>query len=179
MHKPPEILSRKIVASSRLFDIEEMHLQFSNGEQRHFEHITGRRNGGVLIIPMLDQQTILLVREYAAGLQDYEIAFPKGLIDDGEDALQAANRELKEEVGYGAKQLRLIKQMTVSPGYWGGLTEVILATDLYPEKLVGDEPESIEVIPWRLGDYRQLLSRDDFTEGRSIAALLLIKEMFD
>jgi len=178
MNKLPKILQQKIVAESKLFKIEEMQLQFSNGNERTYERLVSRRHGAVLIVPLLDPETLLLIREYCGGTGRYEISFPKGIIDDGESKVEAANRELMEEVGYGAKKLTILKDMSASPGYWGGQATVIIAQDLYPKTLAGDEPEPLEVIPWQIKDYRSLLNRDDFTEARSIAALLWIKEIF-
>jgi ADP-ribose diphosphatase len=56
------------------------------------------------------------------------------------------------------------------------MAHVVLAQDLYPERLQGDEPEELEVVPWKLADLHTLVSRDDVTEGRSIAALFMARE---
>jgi ADP-ribose diphosphatase len=55
-------------------------------------------------------------------------------------------------------------------------TDLILARDLYPQRLEGDEPEPLEVVPWKLADAASLLARDDFTEGRSLLALYLAQD---
>jgi ADP-ribose diphosphatase len=47
---------------------------------------------------------------------------------------------------------------------------------LYPEKLVGDEPEPLDVVPWKISDYQRLLLEPSFSEARSIAALMLVKD---
>ena len=62
----------------------------------------------------------------------------------------AANRELMEEIGYGARKLRTLSRMTLAPGYFSHVTDVILAEDLYPQRATGDEPEPIDVVPWLL-----------------------------
>ncbi len=124
-----------------------------------------------MIVPMLDQDTFLLVREYGAGIEDYYLAFPKGVIDPQETPFEAANRELKEEVGYGAHHFRLIKEVFLSPAYMQRSMYLVLAESLYPERLIGDEPEPIEVVPWRLDALPSLLQRPDFCETASLAAL--------
>ena len=53
---------------------------------------------------------------------------------------------------------------------------LVLARDLYEERLPGDEPEELEVVPWKLDALDQLILREDFSEGRSIAALFLVRE---
>ena len=173
MSDHPRILKQQIVARSRLFCVEELHLEFSNGATTQYERLLGSKHGAVLVVPVQDDDTILLIREYAAGSGRYEIGLPKGRVESREDLLDAANRELKEEIGFGANQLTQLTSLTLAPGYFNHTTHVILAQDLYPERLPGDEPEPIEVVPWSLSDLPNLMNRDDFTEARSIAALYL------
>lgn len=172
----PKILNVKTLAQSRLFRIEQVGLRFANGVEADYERLQASASGAVLIVPMLDAETVLLVREYAVGVERYELGFAKGRIEPGEDALTAANRELMEEVGYAARRLSQVSVLTAAPGYFGHLTHVILAEDLYPQRRVGDEPEPIEVVPWKLNDISALLAREDFTEARSIAALFIVRE---
>lgn len=175
MPKPPRITHREEVARSRLFRVEGLDLVFSNGAERHYERLTSSLSGAVIIVPVTEDGHVLLIREYAAGLEGYELALPKGKVEHGEDPLAAADRELKEEVGFGATRLESLRHVSLAPGYMQHVTEVILARDLYPERLPGDEPEPIEVIPWPLEDIDALVLREDFSEARSIAALYLAR----
>lgn len=172
----PQITARKQVAKSRLFAIEQIDLTFSNGEAREYERMSGTGRGAVMIVPMLDSHTMLLVREYCAGTHSYELGFPKGLIDAGESAAEAANRELKEEIGYGAESLTLLHKVAMAPAFFDAKMSIFMADELYAEKLLGDEPEALEIVPWSLANYRQLLQQPDFNEARSFAALLLVKD---
>ncbi len=170
----PEVLERRLVAESRVFRIEQVDLLFANGARRTFERIPGGSDS-VLILPLLDPDTLLLIREYSAGTDRYELGFPKGVIEPGEDPLAAANREIREEVGYAARDLRPMHRLSLVPGYIGHRTQVVLARDLYGSPLPGDEPEPLEVVPWRLAHLDALLARDDFDEARCVAALLLLE----
>ncbi|WP_045728047.1 MULTISPECIES: ADP compounds hydrolase NudE [unclassified Xanthomonas] len=156
--------------------VEELDLEFSNGERRVFHRLQASGHGAVVVVPMLDPQTVLLVREYAAGVHRYELGLVKGRIDAGETPLQAADRELKEEAGYGARQLRVLRAMTLAPTYMTHQSWLVLAQELYPEKLAGDEPEELEVVPWKLAELDRLMLREDFSEGRSLAALFIARE---
>ena len=140
---PPQITKREVCTKSRLFTVETIGLRFSNGTEVEWERLTGSKRGAVLIVPMLDAETVLLIREYAAGVERYELALPKGKIDDGESIIDAANREMMEEIGYGAKHLRHIDSVTVAPGYLSHTTHIVLCSELYPKKLEGDEPEEM------------------------------------
>lgn len=158
--------------------IEEVDLEFSNGERRRYHRAPATGHGAVIVVPMLDDDTALLIREYAAGTHRYELGLVKGKIDAGETPEQAADRELKEEIGYGARSLTVLRRISLAPTYMGHETVLVLARDLYEQRLPGDEPEPLDVVPWRLDALHELMLADDFSEGRSIASLFLVREWF-
>lgn len=150
-------------------------LEFSNGERRQFERLRGRGHGAA-VVPLLDADTVLLVREYAAGLHRYELGLVKGRIDAGETPLQAADRESE-----GRSRLRR------APA--GGRALAVAGAGVHEprnhrrarprpvsERLPGDEPEELEVVPWKLDALGELALREDFSEGRSIAALFAARD---
>ena len=156
---------------------EWLDLEFSNGERRRYERIKSGGHGSVIIAAVPDPDTILLVREYAAGTHRYELGLPKGRMDAGETVLDAANRELKEEVGFGARKLTRLRSITLAPTYMSHEIHLVLAEDLYPERLPGDEPEELEVVPWKLADLHELMLREECSEGRSLAAMFIVREV--
>ena len=117
MRQKPTVLAREIVASSRLFRVEELQLRFSSGVERTYERAgrQGQRLRAVMIVALADAENALLVevlrryRQLSCRCQ--------GLIEPGEDVLEAANRELKEEAGFGARRLELLTELSLSPGY--------------------------------------------------------------
>ncbi len=171
----PKLIETKVLARTKVFTIEQLHLEFSNGSEVEFERIYSPPAGAVLIVPQLDDNTLVLIREYCAGSQRYELAFPKGRVEEGESLIESANREIMEEIGFGAGKLEFVKSVTVSPGYISHETHIVYATELYQQKLQGDEPEPIEVLYWDLNKLDDLLNNEEFTEARSIAALYLLK----
>ena len=176
MRRPPIVHSRRLAEGSHFLKVELLDLEFSNGERRVYERLRGSGLGAVIIVPMLDDDTVLLVREYGAGIDRYELGLPKGRLDRDETVEQGANRELKEEVGYGARELHILTTLSLSPAYMTSMTHVVLARDLYPERLPGDEPEELEVVEWKMSELHHLVGRPDVSEGRSIAALFIARE---
>ena len=156
---------------------ETLDLEFSNGERRRYHRILSPGFGSGIVAAVPEPGVVLLVREYAAGTHRYELGLPKGRMDPGEGVLEAANRELKEEVGMGARKLTLLRQITTAPTYMEHHIHLVLAQDLYPERLPGDEPEELEVVPWKLDALHELVLREDFSEGRSIAGLFVVREV--
>ena len=177
MTKLPEILKKTVIAKSRFFTIEELQLRFSNGVQRTYERLRTPALSAVMIVPLQADGTVLMIREYGAGLETYTLGLPKGALEVDETIEQGANRELQEETGHAARLLTPLKDLTLSPGYMGSRLTVVLAEELYPSRLEGDEPEPIEVVPMKLDDLDDWVWTDELNEARSIAALYLVRDM--
>ncbi len=171
----PTIKATYTIARSRLFHVERVDLQFANGTERQFERLIQHR-AAVMIAPMLDDDTLLLAREYAVGVERYELGLPKGVVELDEDILTAANRELQEELGYAAHELHHLRTLTLAPGYLTHSIALVVARHLYPSTLPGDEPEPVEIVPWRLSQLDKLLAHEECTESRSIAGLFLLRD---
>lgn len=181
MPQKPETLEAKIVAKSRLFTVEQVQLRFSNGVERTYERLVnkGQGYGAVMVVALKDPRTALLIEEYCGGTDDYQLSLPKGLVEPGEDVLDAANRELMEEAGYGAERLEYLTHLSLSPGYMSQRIAVVLARDLYEKRLSGDEPEPIRVDSVDLYALAELTERDTFSEGRALAALYLVRDLLE
>ena len=163
----PTILHVETVAQSRLFNVESVDLEFSNGVRRVYERMKPSSREAVMIMPIVDDH-IILIREYAVGTESYELGFPKGLIDPGETVMEAANRELKEEVGFGAHQMVFLKKLSMAPSYFSSKMNIVVAENLYPE--------SLPQVRWPLANLMALLDDPDFSEARNVSALFLLRE---
>jgi len=177
MHNKPKILNRKMHSQSKLFTIEQVDLEFSNGTRTQFERLLTQGAGAVMIIPVLNNEQVIMIHEYAVATERYELVFPKGKIDDGEDILQAANRECMEEIGYRADKLTLLGSMSIAPGYLNLMTYIVLAENLQPEKRQGDEPEALQQVVCDLNNFNELITHENLSEARSIAALYQVRDI--
>jgi ADP-ribose diphosphatase len=175
-YQKPIILKSQVIGSSELFEIESRLVRFCNGVERWLELIKGRTGPTVLMVALVERE-VLLVREYCAGTHSYQLAFPTGTVGQDETIEEAARRELKEEVGFKAEQISLIKKLSVLPGHLDHETYIVLAEQLFPESMPGDEPEETVLIRWPIANICALLQGGDFTEVRSVAALLLVDRL--
>ena len=171
--KLPKVLRSRLVGESRLFSIESLDLRFSNGVERTYERLPKRGLEAVIVCAITKAQEVVLVREYMAGLHRYELALPKGRVDRGESLEHAADRELKEEAGFGARKIQHMRELSIAPGQMAYSIHAMLATDLYEASLPGDEPEPLEVIHHPLNGIDDLIFSEQLSEARSIATLRL------
>lgn len=172
----PSIDKQEVVAKSRLFAVERLNLTFSNGVERVYERLLTPPIPAVMVVALLDDEHFIMIREYAAGFHEYQLTLPKGALDRGETVEEAANRELMEEAGFGARQLTEIKELSLAPGYMGHRLTVVMAEDLYEKRLPGDEPEPIEMIQCAWSDLDTIVQDVMFTEGRAVAALYMVRD---
>ena len=172
----PEIKTVRTIAQTRFFRIEELDLQFANGVARTYERLPGSGAAAVMVVALNEDNELLLIREYAAGFHEIQLTLVKGSAEPGEPLAAAANRELKEEVGFGARRLEFIKKLNLAPTQMGFTINVFLGRDLYPEKLPADEPEPPELVTWPLARLDELIASDEFREARAIAALCLVRQ---
>lgn len=173
----PEILSISTIAKTNIFEVQAVDLRFSNGEQRTYERLTPQRRSTVMVLPV-DNGDLIFVREYAVGPERYELTFPKGIVDQGEQPIEAANRELQEEIGCAAHKLVPLRAIYSGPSHMYGLMHLFIAQDLYPSHLQGDEPEPLEIVRYPLVKIDELLSNPTFAEARNLSALFLLREYF-
>lgn len=176
MRNFPLIHARRRIEGSNFLRAEQIDLEFSNGQTRTFERLASFHAGAVMVVPMRDADTVLLVREYAAGLERYELGLCQGRLEDGEKPEEGANREMMEEIGFGARNIVLLGALSTSPQYMTAMVNVVVATDLYPERHDGDEPEPLEVVPFPMANLHQLLAHPEVSSARSIAALFMARE---
>ena len=71
MKKKPSVVKRSSIAKTRIFSVEAMDIEFSNGEQRQYERLVGSKQGAVLVVAKPSADSVLMISEYAAGLCHY------------------------------------------------------------------------------------------------------------
>lgn len=170
----PEILDVRIAAETRIFQIQAVDLQFSNGATRTYERLTPNRKPSIMVLPIQNNE-LIMVREYAVGSERHELGFVKGLIDAGESPEQAANRELQEEIGMAANRIDFLRKIYANPSHMFGLMDVFVAQDLYPAQLNGDEPEPLEMVRVPLNQIDDLIGNPELGDARILTALVLLQ----
>lgn len=156
---------------SKIFRVKDVDVEFEDGTKQAFSII--ERPDTSMIVPLTADNKVIFIREYQAGINAYHLGLPKGRIDAGENATEAANRELQEETGYKASQLDALGIFTISPAHLTQRTHVFLARDLSESRLSGDEMHELEIVEYPLKDFEKLIDDKKLNEARMIAALYL------
>jgi ADP-ribose pyrophosphatase len=129
--------------------------------------------GAVAIVPRLDADTILLIRQYREAVKEFLLEIPAGTLEPGEEPDACAARELEEEIGYRAGRLRRLFSQYLAPGYSSEVLHVYLGEELAEGTVHPDDDESIEVVPVRIDDVEPMILNGAIQDAKSIAALLV------
>ena len=129
--------------------------------------------GAVIVVPILPDGRVVMMRQYRPALKKYIYELPAGTLDPKEAPLVCARRELLEETGYTAKQIKRLGQIYPVPGYSTEIIHIFKANGL---EQVGAQPEVYEVIenvPMTKTQVRRLLTQGKLQDAKSICAFVL------
>jgi len=168
-----KITSSKTVYSSSIFTIKDISVDTVVGP-KIFQVLD--KSDSVVIFAINDKREVLFVREFFTALGAYGLALPGGKLDTGHTPEDVARKELQEEVGFDADRITPLGVVTISPGYITQKTHLFLAQELTPKKLVGDEPEELEVVPVPFDDIEAKIQSGEIHEARDIATYFLAKK---
>lgn len=134
-----------------------------------------RHPGAVMMLPLLDERTVLLVRQFRYPIGRHFIEVPAGKIDAGETALQTARRELIEECGYEAGTWRYLATFHPCIGYSDERIELYLARDLAHVGHAPDDGEFLEVLATPVERAVAWVRDGRITDAKTAIALLWLE----
>ena len=128
--------------------------------------------GAAAVVPFLDEERVLLIRQYrhAAGGTLYEV--PAGKLEPGEAPEGCAARELVEETGWRADRIERLGEILTTPGFTDEKIHLFAAFELEPVGQALEVDEIIELAPMRLDEALELIWTGELTDGKTVAALL-------
>src|SRR5215510_16139878 len=139
----PKILSSQKVFEGRVFNVTVDTV--SEGELTYQREVV-HHNGSSVIVPIFDDGTVALVRQYRHPAVRYLLELPAGTLDKGERPEIGAARELREELGVVAGHLEKLTEFYVSPGFCEEKMWIYLATDLRETAQRLEEDEIVEAV---------------------------------
>jgi 8-oxo-dGTP pyrophosphatase MutT (NUDIX family) len=153
-----EALGGETMYSGRIVDVRVERFRHADGEEVSREIV---RHRGAVAVVAHDEQHVWLVRQPREAVGETGLLeIPAGRLDvDGEQPLAAAQRELAEEIGRGARVWAPIVAYYTSAGFTDELVHLFHASELYPEHAQSEEQERIEIVPWPLGELWDAIER--------------------
>ncbi len=165
----------RCLASRRLYQGKILNLRVDEVELSSSGHRTSREvvehRDAVGILARDDQGRFLLVRQFRYAIASELLEIPAGLIEPGEDPLASAQRELREETGYSARQWRKMPSLYTSPGFCEERLHLFGAWDLHWDPLDPDADESIVLERLTPDQARELLRSQEPQDAKTLAAL--------
>jgi len=137
-----------------------------------------QHRGSAVMMPVDENNRILLVRQYRLPARRYLWELPAGSIDEGETALQTARRELVEETGYRAKRWQKLAEFFPSPGFLAEEMTIYLATGLTAGEATPMEDERIEVRWFTAKQVDDMLRAGKILDAKTIIGFLKWKRYF-
>jgi ADP-ribose pyrophosphatase len=129
-----------------LFSFVSEDVTLPNGSRTELAMV--RHPGSTAVVPLFDDNTVLMERQYRHAVQDYLLEIPAGTLEPGELPLDCAGRELEEETGYVAEEFIELSQVLMLPAYSDEKIFVYLARGLKPSSQNLDKDEVIEVVKY-------------------------------
>lgn len=138
-----QVLNSETAWSGKIFDVECLEVKLPNGRVSRRDVV--RHHGAVAIVALTESGKIALVRQYRTALDRVTVEIPAGKLEPGEDPLDCAKRELKEETGFVAGRIAYLTTIASSCGFSDELIHLYLATQLSFEGATPDEDEFLNV----------------------------------
>jgi ADP-ribose pyrophosphatase len=131
-----------------------------------------RHPGSAVIVPLFEDQTIAVIKQFRYVINAYIYEIPAGTIDSGESPAQCARRELEEETGYAASQFIPLGKTVLLPAYSDEISHIYLASGMTRTVQTLDEDEIIAVHRYTIQDILEMIDAGIIIDALSILAIL-------
>lgn len=166
-----ETLDEKQVYKGNIIDVSKMWVKLPNGKTATRDIV--RHPGAAAVIPLNADNEIYLVKQYRKTIDKVTIEIPAGKLDNGEDPLECAKRELKEETGLEYTEIKHVLNMHTSAGFSDEILYIYLATGLTEGETCADEDEFISNIKLPVNTLVEMITSGEITDSKTIVGILI------
>jgi ADP-ribose pyrophosphatase len=152
-----------------LFSFVSEDVTLPNGSRTELAMV--RHPGSTAVVPLFDDNTVLMERQYRHAVKDYLLEIPAGTMEPGELPLACAARELEEETGYAAEEFIELSQVLILPAYSDEKCYVYLARGLTLNRRNLDKDEIIDVVEYPISETMNMIDDGKITDALTILSL--------
>ena len=159
------------IYKGKIFDVAVERVRLPNGATKNREVV--RHPGAAAMVPLLDDGTVVLVKQYRHAVGEFVWEIPAGTLEPDEDSVTCARRELTEEIGYKAEHLDKITEILPAPGYTDERIHIFVATGLSLAEQSLEDDEVLEVEPVPIQRAVEMIRQGKIQDAKSIVGILL------
>ncbi len=174
------MIEEKTISSDRVYTGKTISLKVDTVEvpnRGYQKREIVEHNGAVGIVAITPENKVVLVRQYRKAVEKELWEIPAGKIEIGENPKECAIRELKEETGYSAENMKLIHKFYTSAGFSNQKIYIFLAENLIQGERDLDEDEFLEVHEIDKDEVYNMIARNEIEDAKTSIGMLLIKEL--
>lgn len=176
-----EPLTGNTVSSRRIHSGQRVSLrvdEFTLGDRPPVSKEIVEHPGSVVILPVTGDGNVVLVKQWRQAADKVLLEAPSGTREPGEDPLETAKRELREETGYSAEDFTALGGSWVAPGYSTEFTHAYLARNLTENPLPQDDSEDIHTVAVPLDSIPGMVRNGELQDQMTIATYYLAMHVF-
>lgn len=171
----PNVLSTETIYEGKVFDVVKSKIREDESE---YEREIIKHSGSSVVVPVLDKNTVILVKQYRHAAKKYLLELPAGTIESDETPENCAMREIEEETGMKAGKLEKLIEFYVSPGFLTEKMHVFMATDLTESVQNLDEDENVTIEKMTFEKAFDKIRKNEFEDAKTIIGLLMAGKGF-
>ncbi|MCB1109342.1 MAG: NUDIX hydrolase [Chlamydiia bacterium] len=167
-------VKRKQVHQGKIIEVVQDEMTFDNQLTKTFDLIL--HPGAVALIPITAEGEIIFVKQWRRAAQKILIELPAGTLEKGEDPIDCAVRELREETGMRAIHITPLTGFYSAPGVLSEYLYLYLAKELVHDPLVGDDTDEIDLLTLSLEEARQKVHSGEIQDAKTILGILWLSQ---
>lgn len=167
---PEHLKSDQPTFKGKKFDVYVKEMANSDGKKFTREIVV--HPGAVVILPLLSAQKIVLIRNLRHSIQKTLYELPAGTLEEGEQPIDTARRELIEEAGYSCDSIEPLLSFYTSPGFCTEIMHCFVAKELHFVGQKLEVSEQIETVTMSLEEALAMIDTQEIVDGKTIATLL-------
>ena len=166
----PEVISTETIYKGKIFDLFKVKIR--EGEAEYTREIVSH-HGSAVIVPVFDDDTIALVKQYRHAARKYLMEIPAGTLEENESPEVGARREVEEEIGVKVGKIEKLAEFYVSPGFLTEKMHVFLATELQESEQNLDENEFLSIVKITFSQAFEMIRNGEIEDAKTICGVIL------